>query len=106
MAVHLSVPLVVAACDHVQNRNTVVTVADPGFPVGGAWTSWGGVDPRDGYVSKILYVKMKESGPLGACAGHAPSRSANGRALGTPPRSPNGKIRPQEIWEFMIWEFM
>ena len=25
----------------------------------------GGVDSRDGYVSKILYVKMKESGPLG-----------------------------------------
>ena len=38
----------------------------------------GGVDSRGGYVSKILYVKMKESGPLG------------GRALGTPPRSANG----------------
>ena len=49
-----------------------MSVADPGFPVGG-----GGVDSRGGYVSKILYVKMKESGPLGgACAGHAPSRSA------------------------------
>ena len=35
------------------------------------------MDSRGGYVSKILYVKMKEFGPLGACAGHAPSRSAN-----------------------------
>ena len=25
----------------------------------------GGVDSRGGYVSKILYVEMKESGPLG-----------------------------------------
>ena len=33
----------------------------------------GGVDSRGGYVSKILYVKTKESGPLG------------GRAPGTPP---------------------
>ena len=37
-------------------------VADPGFPVGE------GVDSRGSYVSKILYVKMKESGPLvGVC---------------------------------------
>ena len=44
-----------------------ISVADPGFPVGGgAWTSYrGGMDSRGGYVSKILYVKMKESGPLG-----------------------------------------
>ena len=32
----------------------------------------GGVDSRGSYVSKILCVKMKESGPLGACTGHAP----------------------------------
>ena len=34
----------------------------------------GGVDLRGGYVTKILYVKTKESGPVGggACAGHAP----------------------------------
>ena len=25
----------------------------------------GAVDPRGGYVSKILYVKTKESGPVG-----------------------------------------
>ena len=33
----------------------------------------GGVDSRGSYVSKILYVKTKELGPLGgACAGRAP----------------------------------
>ena len=47
-----------------------VTVADPGFPVGGA------VDPRGGYISKNLHVKTKESGPVG------------GRAPGTPPLDP------------------
>ena len=47
------------------------TVADPGFPMGD-------VDFQDGYVSKILYVKMKESGPLGG----------GGRAPGTPPLDP------------------
>ena len=36
----------------------------------------GGVDSRGGYVSKNLYVKTKESGPLG------------GRAPGTPPQDP------------------
>ena len=35
------------------------------------------MDSRGGYVSKILYVKMKELGPLG------------GHMLGTPPRSTN-----------------
>ena len=34
------------------------SVADPGFPVGG-------VDSQGSYISKILYVKTKESGPLG-----------------------------------------
>ena len=38
----------------------------------------GAVDPRSGYVSKILHVKTKESGPVGgARAGRAPPRSAN-----------------------------
>ena len=36
----------------------------------------GGVDSRGDYVSKILYVEMKESGPLG------------GRAPDTPPLGP------------------
>ena len=39
----------------------------------------GGVNSRGGYVSKILYVKTKELGPLGgARAGRVPPRSANG----------------------------
>ena len=37
----------------------------------------GGMDSRGSYVLKILYVKTKESGPLGGGTGHAPSRSAN-----------------------------
>ena len=50
-----------------------IAVVDPGFPVGGPGPhGGGGVDSRGGYVSKILYVKTKESGPGGACAGHAP----------------------------------
>ena len=53
------------ACnDHMQVH---LSVADPGFPVGG------GPRPRRGgtltseavMISKILYVKTKESGPLG-----------------------------------------
>ena len=39
-------------------------MADPGFPVGGV-DLVGGVDSQGGYVSEILYVKTKESGPLG-----------------------------------------
>ena len=33
-----------------------MTVADPGFPVGGV-DLVGGVDSRGGYVSNILYVE-------------------------------------------------
>ena len=48
-------------------NNGQFSVADPGFPVGG------GVDPQGGYVTKILYVKMKESGPIGGvCAPGTP----------------------------------
>ena len=56
-----------------------MTVADPGFPVrGGVDLVGGGVDSRGGYVSKILYVKTKELGPLGGVhAGRTPPRSAN-----------------------------
>ena len=47
------------------------SVADPGFPVGGSvdLVGGGGLDSQGGYVSKIPYVKTKESGPLGW--GHA-----------------------------------
>ena len=50
-------------------------MADPGFPVGGGVDLVrGAVDPRGGYVLKILHVKTKESGPVGG-----------GRAPGAPP---------------------
>ena len=57
-----------------ESSNASFTVADPGFPVGGGVDLvGGGVDSRGSYVSKILYVKMKELGPLGgARAGRAP----------------------------------
>ena len=45
----------------------VCAAADRGFPVGG-----GGANSRGGSVSKNLYVKTKESGPLGGCAPAAP----------------------------------
>ena len=49
------------------------TVADPGFPVGGVCTRWGGMDLRCGYFLVKMYAKMKELGPIGgACARHAP----------------------------------
>ena len=55
-----------------QFRTVHTAVADPGFPVGGD------VESRGGYVSKILYVKTKESGPLGGRGpGTPPPRSAN-----------------------------
>ena len=47
-------------------QTRLYVVADPGFPVGGGVDLvGGGVDSRGGYVSKILYVKTKELGPLG-----------------------------------------
>ena len=48
------------------------SVADPGFPVGGGVDLIrGAVDPRGSYVSKILHVKTKESGPVGGGARRA-----------------------------------
>ena len=43
-------------------------MTDPGFPVGGRQPRSGGANSRGSYISKDLYVKTKESGPLGgAC---------------------------------------
>ena len=42
-------------------------VADPGFPVGGSVDLVGGVISRGSYVSKILYVRTKDSGLGGVC---------------------------------------
>ena len=46
------------------------TVVDPGFPIGGHQPHRG-ADSQGSSVLKILYVEMKESGPLGG-GGHAP----------------------------------
>ena len=43
-----------------------MSVADPGFPMGG------GANSRGGYVSKNLYVKTKESGPVGGARQRRP----------------------------------
>ena len=42
-----------------------MSVANAGFPVGGGVDLVGDVDSQGNYVSKILFVKTKESGPLG-----------------------------------------
>ena len=43
-----------------------LAVADPGFPVGGAWT------PEAVTFQKMCMSKQKNPDPWGACAGHAP----------------------------------
>ena len=53
-----------------------LSVADPGFPIGGCQPHRGGTNSRGGFISKILYVKTKESGPLGGCTLAAPPGSA------------------------------
>ena len=51
---------------------------DPGFPVGGAWTHFGGFFClRRGYFSVKMYAKMKEFGPVGGRAPARPPRSAH-----------------------------
>ena len=51
----------------------LITVADPGFPVGGGVDPLGGVDLRHGCFLAKMYAKTKELGPVG------------GRVPGTPP---------------------
>ena len=54
-------------------------MADPGFLGGVDLLGGVGADSRGSYISKILYVEMKEPGLLGggACAPGTPPRSAN-----------------------------
>ena len=53
-----------------------VSVADPGFPVGGGGRRpIGGADLRRGRLSVKMYVKTKELGLVGS--GHAPTPPAN-----------------------------
>ena len=61
--------MICAACAQI---TTYDSVADPGFPIeGGRGPRRGAVDPRGSYISKILHVKMKESGPVGGGARRA-----------------------------------
>ena len=48
-----------------------LAVADPGFPIGGGMDVIGGLYSQCRYISESLYVKMKESAPVGGCV---PSR--------------------------------
>ena len=48
-------------------------MADPGFPVGGVWTRWGGgggVGLRHGWFLAKMYAKTKEFGPVGGGGVH------------------------------------
>ena len=53
-----------------------LSVADPGFPVGGRRPRRGGANSWGGYISKNLYVKTKESGPMGGARQRRPPESA------------------------------
>ena len=56
----------------VPAQNWDMPVVDPGFPIGGT-DLVGGTNSQGSYVSKNLYVKTKESGPVGGGgAGGAP----------------------------------
>ena len=46
----------------------MLSVADPGFPVGGAPTHWGGANLRRVHFSVKTYVKTKEIDPVGGGA--------------------------------------
>ena len=59
-------------------KRCVLTMVDPGFPVGGSRPCRGGVDSQGGYILKILHVETKEFGPLGGVRRARPPRSANG----------------------------
>ena len=54
------------------------TVADPGFPAGGRGPRRGAWTLEAVMFRKFCISKWKNLDPWGACAGHAPSRSANG----------------------------
>ena len=61
----------------VQSFVWSLTVADPGFPVGGEDRLEGHGPPTQCFLMK-MYAKTKDLGPLRrVCAGHAPLRFAN-----------------------------
>ena len=51
--------------------------ADPGFPVEGAPSRWGGANLQHGHFLAKMYAKTKELDPIGGGAPAAPPRSAN-----------------------------
>ena len=51
----------------------LTTVADPGFPVGGAPTRWGDANLRHVHFSVETYVKTKEIDPVGGARAATPS---------------------------------
>ena len=62
----------------VKEINTI-SVADPGFPIGGVPTHWGGTNLRHVHFLAKMYAKAKEMDPVGG-GGHmlvAPPGSAN-----------------------------
>ena len=57
---------------------TYMSVADPGFPIGGHGSIRGGMDLQHGCFLMKMYAKTKRIGSCrGVCAWHAPPRSAN-----------------------------
>ena len=61
------------------------SVADPGFPIGGAPTHWGGANLRHGHFLVKMYAKMKEIDPVGG----------GGRAAAPPLDPPMGVLCKQ-----------
>ena len=58
---------------HVKLRNFCQhAVVDPGFPVGGALTHWGGADLQCIHFLAKTYAKTKEIDPVGGCTLAAP----------------------------------
>ena len=57
-----------------------IAVADPGFPVGGRGSRRGAWTPKGVTFRKFCMSQCKnpDTWEGGTCAGHAPSRSANG----------------------------
>ena len=56
----------------------LLAVADPGFPVGGTPTHWGGTNLQRIHFLVKTYVKMKEIDPVGGVHWRRPPGSANG----------------------------
>ena len=65
-------------CGRYSIRDRIYSVADPGFPVGGVLTCWGGANLRRIHFLAKTYVKMKEIDPVGGGAPrYPPPGSAN-----------------------------